>query len=109
MSANAAASDDSAPTLELRQFALRSSGAAWRAPLDLRSDAQRVALVGEWEPLCQLLAGRAEIASGKACLLGCPLESAISRGLLGFAACDPPLPESFTVSEYLRHAARLSH
>ncbi len=33
----------------------------------------------------------------------------ISQNVLGFAACDPPLPGSFTVAEYLQHAARLSH
>jgi ABC-type multidrug transport system ATPase subunit len=29
--------------------------------------------------------------------------------VVGFAPCDPPLPGSFSVLEYLRHAARLSH
>src|SRR6188474_1711496 len=108
MSTGARGSDE-APTLELRQFAVRAQGAAWAAPLSVRSDARRIGLVGDWEPLFQLLAGRAEVASGRAQVLGCGLESAISRGILGFAACDALLPNSFTVLEYLRHAARLSH
>src|SRR6478736_1332363 len=98
-----------APTFELRQFAVRSPGAVWRAPLNLRSNAQRIALVGNWEPLFQVLGGRAETAGGTAAILDCTLEAAVSAGILGFAACDPPLPGSFTVTEYLRHAARLSH
>jgi ABC-type multidrug transport system ATPase subunit len=97
------------PTLELRQFAMRSGGAAWGAPLSLRSDAQRLGLVGDWEPLFQLLMGSAEATSGSAMVLGCELESAIAQGIMGFAACDAPLPGGFTVTEYLRHAARLSH
>jgi ABC-type multidrug transport system ATPase subunit len=110
MSANAAASDGGLPTLEFEQFAVRSAdGTAWRAPLSLRSNARRVGLVGDWEPLLLVLSGRAEVAGGSARLLGCELESALSYGVLGFAACDAPLPGSFTVSEYLRHAARLSH
>jgi len=109
MNASAADANGSAPTLELQEFALRSPGAAWSAPLRLRSNASRLALVGDWNPLFQALSARAEIASGSATVLGCALESAIARGVVGFAACDPPLPGSFSVKEYLQHAARLTH
>lgn len=109
MSAEARGSEGSSPTLELQHFTVRSQGAAWTASLNLRSDARRIGLVGDWEPLFQLLAGRAELASGSARVLGCEFESAIARGIVGFAACDVALPGSFTVIEYLRHAARLSH
>jgi len=105
----AGVSDDVPATLELRSFALRLAGAVSSAPLSVRSTAHRLGLVGDWESLFQLFSGRAEAASGSAKILGCELESAISSGVLGFAACDVPLPSSFTVSEYLRHAARLSH
>ena len=109
MSAPAAVSDQATPTLELREFAVRSFGTAWAAPISLRTNASRVGLVGDWEPFFQLLLGRAQGSGGSASVLGHDLESAIARGVLGFAACDPRLPASFTVSEYLRHAARLSH
>ena len=109
MSVPTAASDDSAPTLELEQFAVRSASSAWAAPLSLCSRARRVGLVGDWEPLFQLLSGRGEAKSGSAKVLNCELAAALSCGILGLAACDPPLPVSFTVVEYLRHAARLSH
>lgn len=108
MNALAAVSDGATPTLELRQFSVRPT-AEWAAPLDLRTTAQRVALVGDWEPLLRVLSGRAEVASGHANVLGCALEEALFNGILGFAACDPSLPASFTVSEYLLHAARLTH
>jgi len=104
-----AALGGAAATFELRQFAVRSPGAVWRAPLNLRSNAKRIALVGNWEPLFQVLGGRAETAGGTATILDCTLEATVSAGILGFAACDPPLPGSFTVTEYLEHAARLSH
>jgi len=98
-------SHDVPATLELRNFA----GALSSAPLSVRSSAHRLGLVGDWEPLFQLLSGRTEAASGSAKILGCELEAALSSGVLGFSACDVPLPSSFTVTEYLRHAARLSH
>ena len=109
MNETVAVSDGVAPTLELRQFAVRAQGAAAATPLSLRSDARRIGLVGDWAGLFLLLGGRTEIESGSAQVLGHPLESAIPRGILGFAACDAPLPGSFTVTEYLQHAARLSH
>src|SRR6478735_10205046 len=109
MSADAAALDGGAATLELRHFSLRSEGESWKVPLDLRSNAQRLALVGDWEPIFRVLSGRGARSSGSATVLGCSLESAISRGIVGFAGCDAALPGSFTVTEYLRHAARLSH
>ena len=109
MTTKAAHSDDAAPTIELVQFAVCAAGAQWSLPLSLRSDARRVGLIGDWEQLLQLLTGSAQASRGSARVLGCELETAVSSGVLGFAACDPPLPLSFTVSEYLRHAARLSH
>src|SRR5689334_19270761 len=109
MQVKVAESDDSAPTLDLRQFMPRAPGASWSSPISLRADAPRVGLVGDWQPLFELLVGRAETFGGTATVLGCALESAVSRGVLGYAACDPPLPGSFSVTEYLQHAARLSH
>ncbi|HYP78353.1 MAG TPA: hypothetical protein VER12_20415 [Polyangiaceae bacterium] len=109
MTVNAAGSQGGAATLELRQFTVRSAGTTWKGRLDLVSNAERVALVGDWAPLFQVLNGRASVASGSGSFLGCGLEAALSSGLVGFAACDPALPGSFTVMEYLRHAARLSH
>jgi len=108
MTAPDPSSNGALPTLELRQFALRSA-APRAAPVSFCSHAARIGLVGDWQSLFELLSGRERASSGSAQVLGCELESAISRGILGFAACDVPLPGSFTVTEYLEHAARLSH
>jgi ABC-type multidrug transport system ATPase subunit len=97
------------PTLELREASFRRAGATLGPALSLRSDARRIGLVGAWEPVFLALTGEASVSSGNARILGCEIESALALGAVGFAACDPPLPASFTVREYLEHAARLSH
>ena len=98
-----------APTLELRDAAVRRAGAALTAALSFSAAAQRVGLVGDWSALLQALTGQAQVASGSVRVLGVEFESALSEGALGLALCDPPLPGSFTVTEYLERAARLSH
>ena len=98
-----------APTLELCDAAVRRAGSSLGPALSLRTSAARVGLVGAWQPLFQVLTGQAELASGSARVFGCAWGTAIERGVLGFAACDPLLPPSFTVTHYLQHAARLTH
>ena len=100
---------NAAPTLELRDAAVRREGAALTAALSFSSTAQRVGLVGDWSALLQALTGQAQVAGGSVRVLGHALESAVAEGVLGLALCDPPLPGSFTVTEYFEHAARLSH
>ena len=96
-------------TLELRDVTIRRAGSALLTSVSLRTDAQRVGLVGDWEPLFEALTGHAQVASGSAQFLGVELRQALARNVVGFAPCDPALPGSFSVLEYLRHAARLSH
>jgi ABC-type Na+ transport system ATPase subunit NatA len=96
-------------TLELEGALFRRAGAALGAPLSLRSQARRIGLIGAWEPLFLALGGEASVSRGNARIFGCEIESALARGVVGFAPCDPPLPASFSVREYLEHAARLSH
>jgi ABC-2 type transport system ATP-binding protein len=98
-----------APTLELRDAAVRRAGAALTAALSFSSSAERLGLVGDWSALLQALTGLAQVASGSVRVLGHDLESALAEGVLGLSLCDPPLPLSFTVTEYLEQAARLSH
>lgn len=96
-------------TLQLRDVTIRRAGSVLLSTLSLRAEAHHVALIGDWEPLFQALTGRAQLTAGSAQIMGCELSHALARGVVGFAPCDPPLPGSFTVIEYLRHAARLSH
>jgi ABC-type multidrug transport system ATPase subunit len=96
-------------TLEFREASFRRAGQPPTASLSLRSLARRVGLIGQWEPLFQALTGDAQLSSGSAWIFGCELELALARGVVGFAPCDPPLPASFSVREYLEQAAQLSH
>ncbi len=96
-------------TLELHDVTIRRAGSALLSTLSLRAETHQIGLIGDWEPLFQALTGRAQLVSGSAQLMGCELSHALARGVVGFAPCDPPLPGSFSVLEYLRHAARLSH
>jgi len=96
-------------TLELQDVVVRRAGAALTAALNLSSSAKQVGLVGDWSGLLEALTGRAQIAGGSVHVLGHALESALADGVLGLGLCDPPLPGSFTVTEYLEHAARLTH
>ena len=96
------------PTLELREVGWLCD-ATVSSTLSMASHAQRVGLVGNWQPLFRALLGQTALTSGSAQIFGCDLGCAISDGVLGFAPCDPELPPTFTVLEYLLHAARLSH
>jgi biotin transport system ATP-binding protein len=96
-------------TLELHALGVRRAGRALLAGLSLRSSAARIGLIGDWSGLFQALTGQAEVAAGSARLLGCELGRALAHGSVGFAPCDVPLPPSFTILEYLQHAARLGH
>ncbi len=98
-----------APTLELRGAFVRRAGAALTAGLSFSTDAPRVGLIGDWSALLHALTGQAQVESGSARVFGCELDAALRHGIVGLALCDPPLPGAFTVSEYLQHAARLSH
>ena len=96
------------PTLELREVGWRGEGGA-SASLGFSSLAQRIGWVGDAQPLLRALLGQEPIARGTARILGSELGHAIADGVLGVAPCDPELPPTFTVTEYLEHAARLTH
>jgi ABC-type multidrug transport system ATPase subunit len=104
-----ARSEEQTATLELRDANFCGAGRARTAPLSLCSAARRIGLVGPWEPLFQALTGDARISSGSAQIFGCDIERALAHSVVGLAACDPPLPTWCSVSEYLEHAAELSH
>ena len=97
------------PTLELHALGVRRAGSALLAGLSLSSSAARIGLIGDWSGLFQALTGQAEVAAGTARIFGSEISRALAQGSVSFAPCDPPLPSSFTIAEYLRHAARLSH
>lgn len=91
-------SEHAKPTLELE-----------RAPWTARSEAQRLGLVGDWSALFRKLLDPSALSSGSARVLGLDVSVALRSGRVGFAPCDPPWPDTFSVREYLEHAARLAH
>ncbi len=109
MNPTPSAAEEARVTLELHTLGVRRAGSALLAGLSLSSSAARIGLIGDWSGLFQALTGQAELAAGTARIFGCELENALARGCVGFAPCDPLLPASFTLAEYLQHAARLSH
>ncbi|MEP7053088.1 MAG: ATP-binding cassette domain-containing protein [Pseudomonadota bacterium] len=96
-------------TLELHALGVRRAGRALLAGLSLSSSAARIGLIGDWSALFQALTGEAEIAAGTARIAGHELSHALASGEISFAPCDVLLPPSFTIAEYLQHAARLGH
>ncbi|MEO8903314.1 MAG: hypothetical protein ABI488_14230, partial [Polyangiaceae bacterium] len=109
MTAAELTADSDPPTLELHALGVRRAGSALLVGLSLSSSAARIGLIGDWSGLFQALTGQAELAAGTARAFGCAWQHALARGSVGFAPCDGALPLSFTITEYLRHAARLSH
>ena len=104
---NASGLSTGSPFLECDLARIDRGGAPELEGLSLSADCDRLALLGDWSALFQLLAARAELVSGKVALGGRPAESAVREGVVGLALCDPPLPESLTALGYLEHSARL--
>jgi len=107
VSSSVATDEIDVATLELRAARFRDGAEALTSALTLRSSARVVGLVGEWGALFRALTGA--VVEGEARVRAVALGSALARGVVGFAPCDPELPPSFTVQEYLEHAARLVH
>jgi ABC-type multidrug transport system ATPase subunit len=95
-------------TLDFDALRIRVDGADAIFGLSVTSSAQKLGLVGDWGPLYRALAGEAEVSGGRAELAGVALERAVRQGTVGLSLCDRPLPDAFTVGEYLEHAARLN-
>jgi len=57
---------DEPATLELRDVTIRRAGSALLTSVSVRLDAERVGLVGDWQPLFEALTGHAQVAAGSA-------------------------------------------
>jgi ABC-type multidrug transport system ATPase subunit len=66
-----------------------------------------VGLIGAWQALFLLCAGRAELASGRIVLFGRELDEARAAGELGAALSDPTLPADWNAQAYLATGAEL--
>jgi ABC-type cobalamin/Fe3+-siderophores transport system ATPase subunit len=97
-----------AATLEARAARIDLGGQPLLARLDAHSDAERVALVGDWSALFRLLAGEAELASGELRVAGVAVPLGVSQGLVGLMRLDPLLPSTWSAEQLLASSAELS-
>jgi len=77
-------------------------------PLDARGGVRTVALIGNFRPLFRLFAQSTRLTSGRAELLGTPVDQAVRERVAGLALCDPELVPSFTAERFLLESARLT-
>ncbi len=115
------------PVLSADEVHISVDGATVLAGVQLRTQSNRVLLSGMSTPLMNVLTGLTDsalrfgpepstespstetrIVSGKLQLLGRDVASRQHHAIAGFAPLDPPLPQRWSVKEYLKWAARLS-
>ncbi|HXK17007.1 MAG TPA: hypothetical protein VNG33_04365, partial [Polyangiaceae bacterium] len=72
-----------AATLEARAARIDLLGQPLVARLDARSDAERVALLGDWSALFRLLSGEAELVAGELRIGGAALPQGVVQGVVG--------------------------
>ena len=76
--------------------------------LQCRAAADRVALIGHWRPLFQLLAAEARVTEGHVRLSGEEAARAVYNGSVGLVPCDVRMIPRWRGAEFLRHSARLA-
>jgi len=97
-----------APLFSFREARIEAPGGGVLAPaLTFQTDAERVVLVGAWDPLIALLTGRAGLGSGHAEVLGEKADRAVFDNRMALALREPAFPEKPTPHEYLTSSARL--
>jgi ABC-type nitrate/sulfonate/bicarbonate transport system ATPase subunit len=92
-------------TLELCRIA-RPDNSEFPA-LTAHASGQRLALVGAWGCLFQVLLRELRVVSGIAEIGGVPLDSALRSGRVGLAPLEPSLPARWSFKRYLSEAAAL--
>lgn len=95
-------------TLEARAARIDLLGQPLLARLDVKAEAERVALLGDWSALFGLLAGEAELAAGTLRVCGEPVPLAVVHGAVGLMRLDPLLPASWSAEQLLASSAELS-
>jgi ABC-type multidrug transport system ATPase subunit len=94
--------------LELEQARIDCGGAVLIDGLTLSANGESLGLVGAWEPLFALLAGRARLVSGSARIRGSELGRSVADGRIGLALAEVTLPEAWTALAYLEQSAELA-
>jgi ABC-type cobalamin/Fe3+-siderophores transport system ATPase subunit len=97
-----------AATLTIRAARIDLCGRPLVSRLELTTDAERVALLGDWSALFRLLASEAELAAGSVSVGGHALPGAVSRGAVGVMRVDPLLPPTWSAEQLLATSAELA-
>jgi len=97
-----------APTLEARGARIDLLGQPLLSRLDARSDAERVALLGDWSALFRLLSGEAELAAGELRIAGVAVPRGVAQGAVGLMRQGPLLPGAWSAEQFLTSSAELS-
>lgn len=97
-----------APTLDAQAARIDLLGQPLLSRLDVTSDAERVALLGDWSALFRLLSGEAELAAGKLLVAGSVVPQGVAAGVVGLMRLDPLLPGTWSAEQLLASSAELS-
>jgi len=95
-------------TLDARAARIDLLGQPLLSRLDVKTDAERVALLGDWSALFRLLSGEAELAAGTLQIGGVPVPLGVVQGVVGLMRLDPLLPGTWSAEQMLASSAELS-
>jgi ABC-type Na+ transport system ATPase subunit NatA len=95
-------------TLEARAARIDLVGQPLLSRLDVKSDAERLALLGDWSALFHLLSGEAELAAGTLQIEGVEVPLGVEQGRVGLMRLDPLLPGTWSAEQLLASSAELS-
>lgn len=95
-------------TLEAKAARIDLLGQPLLARLEVKSEAERIALLGDWSALFLLLSGEAELAAGTLRIAGVPVPLGVEQGTVGLMRLDPLLPGTWSAEQFLASSAELS-
>jgi ABC-type Na+ transport system ATPase subunit NatA len=95
-------------TLDARAARIDLAGQPLLARLSAETDAERVALLGDWSALFRLLAGEAELAAGELFIGGVAVPAGVAQGVVGLMRLDPVLPGAWSAEQLLASSAELT-
>jgi ABC-type cobalamin/Fe3+-siderophores transport system ATPase subunit len=96
-----------APTLDAQAARIDLLGQPLIARLTVSSQAERLALLGDWSALFRLLSGEAELTSGSLSVAGQPVPGGVELGAVGLMRLDPVLPADWSAEQLLANSAEL--
>jgi ABC-type multidrug transport system ATPase subunit len=98
---------DAPPVLELVTARIDREGIPLLDGISAIAKGPRVALLGDWTGLFDLIDARGALVGGTACVLGVPLATALADGVVASVRRDLVLPKGWTLTRYLEQSARL--